>query len=143
MKRMTKEMKTDLQKYYKQISKALPRRGRKTLIPDIKASVNSYLAEHPDATFEDVVSYVGTPECIANEYYANQDSTKITKKIQSSRLILRVVISIVLFVLAIFIGLMIYIIIDVIRSTPTYYDEVLEVGIPFEVSDTDLLQVDG
>ena len=52
-------------------------------------------------------------------------------------------ISIVLFVLAIFIGLMIYIIIDVIRSTPTYHDEVLEVGIPFEVSDTDLLQVDG
>ena len=140
---MKKGIETDLKRHYKQIDKALPWEGRKDLLPGIKSGVNSYLAEHPEATIDDVIAYVGTPECIAGEYYANQDSTKITKKIQSSRLILRVVISIVLFVLAIFIGLMIYIIIDVIRSTPTYYDEVLEVGIPFEVSDTDLLQVDG
>jgi hypothetical protein len=64
-------MENDLEKFYKEIEKALPRDGRKTLFPDVKAGVNSYLTENPEATFDDVVSYVGTPECIANEYYAN------------------------------------------------------------------------
>ena len=64
-------MENDLEKFYKEIEKALPRDGRKTLLPDVKVGVNSYLAENPEATFDDVVSYVGTPECIANEYYAN------------------------------------------------------------------------
>jgi hypothetical protein len=54
-----------------------------------------------------------------------------------------VVFFIVLFALVIFIGFMLYVIVDDVLTAPTYYDEVLEIGIPFEVSDTDLLQVDG
>lgn len=105
---MKNNLEKELDKYYRQISKALPREGRNTLLPDIKAGVNAYLAENPEATIEDVVAYVGTPECIAGEYYANQDSTKITREIKASSVILTVVISIVTFVLTVYIGFMLY-----------------------------------
>ena len=79
---MKKGIETDLKRHYKQIDKALPWEGRKDLLPGIKSGVNSYLAEHPEATIDDVIAYVGTPEDIAAEYYANQDGGNITKKIR-------------------------------------------------------------
>ena len=82
MKYMKKGIETDLKRHYKQIDKALPWEGRKDLLPGIKSVVNSYLAEHPEATIDDVIAYVGTPEDIAAEYYANQDGGNITKKIR-------------------------------------------------------------
>ena len=82
MKYMKKGIETDLKRHYKQIDKALPWEGRKDLLPGIKSGVNSYLAEHPEATIDDVIAYVGTPEDIAAEYYANQDGGNITKKIR-------------------------------------------------------------
>ena len=44
--------------------------------------MDSYLAENPDAAIDDVIAYVGTPECIANEYYANQDGRELTKEMK-------------------------------------------------------------
>ena len=139
MKRMKKGIESDIKNYYKKISKALPREGRRTLLPDIKTGVNSYLAEHPEANIEDVISYVGTPEDIAAEYYANQDGTKITKKIKASRLILTVVLSIVLFVMAVYICFMLYTFIKDVLYYPLYSAEELEMGKPFVVTETDLL----
>ena len=129
MKRMKKGIAKELKKYYKQIAKALPQEGRRTLLPDIKAGVNSYLAENPEAT----------PEDIAAEYYANQDGTKITKKIKASRLILTVVLSIVLFVMAVYICFMLYTFIKDVLYYPLYSAEELEMGKPFVVTETDLL----
>ena len=139
MKRMKKGIETDLKRHYKQIDKALPWEGRKDLLPGIKSGVNSYLAEHPEATIDDVIAYVGTPEDIAAEYYANQDGTKITKKIKASRLILTVVLSIVLFVMAVYICFMLYTFIKDVLYYPLYSAEELEMGKPFVVTETDLL----
>ncbi len=135
---MKTNIERDLKGYYKEISKALPKDGRKTLLPDIKAGVNSYLAENPDAAIDDVIAYVGTPECIAGEYYANQDGTKITREIKASRLILTIVISIVMFVLVIYIGFMLYTIVKDVLGFPTYRGDVVEIGRPFDVTETDL-----
>ena len=139
MKRMKKGIAKELKKYYKQIAKALPREGRRTLLHDIKAGVNSYLAENPEATVDDVIAYVVTTEDIAAEYYANQDGTKITKKIKASRLILTVVLSIVLFVMAVYICFMLYTFIKDVLYYPLYSAEELEMGKPFVVTETDLL----
>lgn len=136
---MKKGIETDLKRHYKQIDKALPWEGRKDLLPGIKSGVNSYLAEHPEATIDDVIAYVGTPEDIAAEYYANQDGTKITKKIKASRLILTVVLSIVLFVMAVYICFMLYTFIKDVLYYPLYSAEELEMGKPFVVTETDLL----
>ncbi len=108
MKTVKKGRSRELNKYYKEIAKALPRKGKKTLLPHIKAGVEDYLAENPEATIDDVVSYAGTPEDISAEYYATQEGTKITKEIKSSRLIKSVVLAIVLSALVIYMGFMLY-----------------------------------
>ena len=85
MKSKENDVQTEIETYFQQISKALPREGRKTLLPDIRAGVESYLAENPEAGIDDVVSYVGTPEDIAAEYYSNLDGGEITKEIKVGR----------------------------------------------------------
>ena len=139
MKSKENDVQTEIETSFQQIAKALPREGRRTLLPDIKAGVNSYLAENPEATVDDVIAYVVTPEDIAAEYYANQDGTKITKKIKASRLILTVVLSIVLFVMAVYICFMLYTFIKDVLYYPLYSAEELEMGKPFVVTETDLL----
>ena len=138
MKTKENSIEKDIEKYFKEVSKALPQEGRKSLLPDIKAGVDSYLVENPGATIDDVISYVGTPECIANEYYANQEGTKITREIKTSRLILTVIISVVLLVMVIYIGFMLHAVIKDVLGIPAYYEEVLEIDLPFEVSDSDM-----
>ncbi len=101
-------MRKDLKKYYRDIARALPPEGRKTLLSGIRSGVASYLAENPQATLEDVAAYVGTPECIANDYYANQDGRKITRKINASRRRLTVFSVLVLAALALFIGFLLF-----------------------------------
>ena len=85
MKSKENDGQTEIETYFQQIAKALPREGRKTLLPDIRAGVESYLAENPEAGIDDVVSYVGTPEDIAAEYYSNLDGGEITKEIKVGR----------------------------------------------------------
>ena len=97
MKSKENDVQTEIETYFQQISKALPREGRKTLLPDIRAGVESYLAENPEAGIDDVVSYVGTPEDIAAEYYSNLDGGEITGEMKIGR---KIVVIILLFVLA-------------------------------------------
>ncbi len=85
MKSKENQREKDIRQYLRNVAKALPPKGRKTLLPGIRSGVASYLAENPQATMEDVAAYVGTPECIANEYYANQDGRKITQEMRIGR----------------------------------------------------------
>ena len=85
MKSKENDVQTEIETYFQQIAKALPREGRKTLLPDIRAGVESYLAENPEAGIDDVVSYVGTPEDIAAEYYSNLDGGEITGEMKIGR----------------------------------------------------------
>ena len=129
---MNKGIEKGLKKYYREVARALPRDGRETLLPDIKAGVDSYLAENPEARLDDVIDYVGTPECIAGEYYANQDGTKITKKIKAGRIILIGVVSVVLAALLFLTGFTLFALIKGILGTPAYSVTELEIGPVFE-----------
>ena len=108
MKSKENQREKDIRQYLRNVAKALPPKGRKTLLPGIRSGVASYLAEKPQATMEDVAAYVGTPECIANDYYANQDGRKITRKINASRRRLTVFSVLVLAALALFIGFLLF-----------------------------------
>lgn len=108
MKSKENQREKDIRQYLRNVAKALPPEGRKTLLSDIRSGVASYLAEKPQATMEDVAAYVGTPECIANDYYANQDGRKITRKINASRRRLTVFSVLVLAALALFIGFLLF-----------------------------------
>ena len=108
MKSKENQREKDIRQYLRNVAKALPPKGRKTLLPGIRSGVASYLAEKPQATMEDVAAYVGTPEGIANEYYANQNGRKITRKINASRRRLTVFSVLVLAALALFIGFLLF-----------------------------------
>ncbi len=69
MKSKENQREKDIRQYLRNVAKALPPEGRKTLLSDIRSGVASYLAENPQATLEDVASFVGTPEGIANEVH--------------------------------------------------------------------------
>ena len=53
MKSKENDVQTEIETYFQQIAKALPREGRKTLLPDIRAGVESYLAENPEAGIDE------------------------------------------------------------------------------------------
>ena len=109
MKSKENQREKDIRQYLRNVAKALPPKGRKTLLSDIRSGVASYLAENPQATLEDVASFVGTPEGIANDYYyANQDGRKITRKINANRRRLTVFSVLVLAALALFIGFLLF-----------------------------------
>ena len=108
MKSKENQREKDIRQYLRNVTKALPPEGRKTLLSDIRSGVASYLAENPQATLEDVASFVGTPEGIANDYYANQDGRIITRKNNASRRILTVFSVLVLAALALFIGFLLF-----------------------------------
>ena len=129
------KMEKELKKFYKEIAKALPAEGRKTLIPGIQAGVESFLAENPDAAIEDVIAYVGTPVDIAGEYYATQEGAVITRKINLSRIILITVVSVVSLALLIYAGFMLYLLIKDILTYPAYSIE----GPAIVVSTSELL----
>ena len=129
---MNKGIEKGLKKYYREVARALPRDGRKALLPGIREGVEAYLAENPEARLDDVIAYVGTPECIAGEYYANQDGREITQKIKASRIILIGVVSVMLAALLFFTGFTLFALIKGVLGTPAYSITELEIGPVFE-----------
>ena len=96
------DMEKQLNGFYREIAMALPQDGRKTFLPGIKAGIDSFLADDPDATIDDVISYFGTPECIANEYYAIRDGRQLTKESKTGKNIWMIVLVSLLLVVFIF-----------------------------------------
>ena len=86
---MTRNLNKELKKYYRDIGKALSgSKEKKTIITQIKSSVNNYLEENQDATISDVVNRIGSPHQIANEYIDNQSNDEIAAKIKVGKRIL-------------------------------------------------------
>lgn len=103
---MKNNLKKELDKYYHDISKALPRNRKKEFLTDIKNGVNSYLADNPEATIDDVITFIGEPKDIADEYYANETGEEITKGIKIGKkivfsVIIVLVIAIIIYIIAI------------------------------------------
>ena len=78
-----------LKEYYRSIQKLLPCSlcQKRKLMKDIRCSVDSFLQEHPDATFETVSAHFGTPQQIAESYIEEmspqelQQQAKVKKRI--------------------------------------------------------------
>ena len=78
-----------LKEYYRSIQKLLPCSlcQKRKLMQDIRCSVDSFLQEHPDATFETVSAHFGTPQQIAESYIEEmspqelQQQAKVKKRI--------------------------------------------------------------
>ena len=87
-------MNQDIEAYLKQIERNLftcSRKKRSAFLRDFRGGIDSYLAEHPQATAQELRMVFGTPEAIA-ESFMQSDGVNVTKKVVSSkRTIFRVV----------------------------------------------------
>lgn len=138
MQQMKNNIEKDLKKYYHDIAKVLPLNRKKEFLINIKNGVNSYLADNPNATIDDVIAFIGEPEDIADEYYANKTGEEIVKGIKiSKKIVFSVIVTLVL-------GLIIYIIvmtkmmIDDDKADHGYYTTDLGITESEQISSTDL-----
>lgn len=133
---MNNTIEKDLEKYYHDVSKALAcsTKKKQNIISCLKKGVQSYLADNPNATIEEIIEYLGKPNDIADEYYSNETGKEITKNIKTGRKILFcVVVSLVLALVVYIMAISIMVISDVQGSNGHYDTPVFN-----EVSRTDL-----
>ena len=81
-----KELKT----YFGEIKKSLPcgNKEKKKILRDIQLSVENFLAENTDATFEAVVNHFGTPTQIADTYTEEMPTQELQKKMKTQKWII-------------------------------------------------------
>ena len=86
--------------YYRQVSAWLPCGGKckREIMERIRANVDAYLAEHPDAGLEEIEAHFGGPREIAAAYVANLDTGELLAALRVRRRIMAAVMAAVLFV---------------------------------------------
>ena len=82
-----------LKEYYRSIQKLLPCSlcQKRKLMKDIRCSVDSFLQEHPDATFETVSAHFGTPQQIAETYTEEMSPQELQKQLKVKKRIIGII----------------------------------------------------
>lgn len=83
----------ELKKYYRQIKDWLPCGGplKRKLMGNITATIEGYIAEHPQADFTDLQTHFGTPQQIATAFVDEMDTQELLHSLRIRRRILRTV----------------------------------------------------
>lgn len=97
---------TELIKYFSSIDNALRSSSgeKQHIIKSLRSDIEEYLAEFPEASFENLMSRFGTPDSIAKEYIQGMPVDEINKRIGSAKankkmiLIVLVVIAAIVFI---------------------------------------------
>ena len=84
-----KELKT----YYRQVSTWLPCGGqlKNHLMANITATVDSYVAEHPDADFAALQAHFGTPQQIASSFVDAMETKELLHALRVRKKIVTIV----------------------------------------------------
>ena len=87
-----------LRDYYAGVAALLPCGGRekKTLLRQLRASVEEYLSNAPEATPEELASVFGTPEQIAQSALQTADAGALRKRLSLKKAVLLALLVIVL-----------------------------------------------
>ena len=93
-----------LQTYYKQIKKALPMysKSERTFIEKFQKSVESFVAEFPDASFTNLLDHFGTPDQVSQHYLSSLEPDDLYKRIVYRRRIKRIMTFIAVFAIIAF-----------------------------------------
>ena len=83
----------ELKKYYRQISSWLPCGGplKKQLMGSITATVEGYLAEHPEADFLAIQAHFGTPQQIATAFVDEMETAELLIKLHMRNRIIKII----------------------------------------------------
>ena len=83
----------ELKSYYRQVATWLPCGGRlkKQLMNSITATVDGYLAEHPEADFAALQARFGTPQQIASAFVDEMETDELLNALRVRRRIVKIV----------------------------------------------------
>ena len=83
----------ELKAYYRQVATWLPCGGRlkKQLMARITATVDGYLAEHPEADFAALQTRFGTPRQIASAFVDEMETDELLNALRTRRKIVKIV----------------------------------------------------
>ena len=81
---------TQLKAYYKEIEKLLvcDRKQKNAFISELKANIDDYVSNCPEADIDKIKAEFGTPEIIAESFLSNSDAIAIRKKLNIKKCIL-------------------------------------------------------
>ena len=84
-------MMKELKNYYRRVSAWLPCRGaqKKLIMDNITNTVESYLAEHPEADFAALQAHFGTPEQIASAFVDEMGTGELLNALKVRRKLLK------------------------------------------------------
>lgn len=116
-------MQKQLQSYFKIIKKNLPcyNKAMKTMLDDLKVSVNTFIQENDITSFTQIEQHFGTAEDIAKEFAVGVDNTYV-KSYKFKKRVTAIVLSILAAIMVSIFALVIYIIADGERNQPVNFD---------------------
>lgn len=128
---------TILNKYFQDIERELKADGayKASLLEKLRSDLEDFLEEHPEATEAQLRQFFGSPEDYAREYTATLDPEELCSKVSHGRFHRKLLISVAATVLAVIIGLALWIGIRNHKSAAYYYDEIISDGMLFDISE--------
>lgn len=83
----------ELKSYFREIKEVLPGNDckKKKILRDIRLSVDNFLEENPDATFEAVVEHFGTPQQIGDSYTVEMPPWEMQRQLKIKKRIIGIV----------------------------------------------------
>ena len=94
---------------------------RQKIAKDMQHEVEIYLAEHPEATAEDMAVFFGEPEQIARVLTADMPAEELVKRIRKARFVKYLTVITAVALIAIFVAFMVGIAIYNKNIQPVYY----------------------
>lgn len=116
-------MQKQLQSYFKIIKKNLPcyNKAMKTMLDDLKVSVNTFIQENDITSFTQIEQHFGTAEDIAKEFAVGVDNAYV-KSYKFKKRVTAIVLSILALILVIVASLALYIVVENEIHTPVAHD---------------------
>lgn len=112
----------ELSGYYRSIQKALPCSGcqKRKLMKDIRCSVDSFLQEHPDATFETVSAHFGSPQQIADTYTEEMSPQELQTQLKARKRVVGIVAAAAASIIFIWLAYITVVTCDELNNNPGY-----------------------
>ncbi len=135
---MKKILTSQLKQYYKQINSYIPKKypHRQEIIASIHQDISSYVSEHPDISYEDIIQHFGTPEEMTLSFAESLSLEDIVSTSHKQRRIHIIFISISIVFLCVLTTLIFYFYL-VIKSSPVSIDETITIYKETEITEED------
>lgn len=90
---MTKHDEAALRRYLRTVRGMLPcdRKQKRHILKELQCSVDTFLAEHPDADFSLLQAHFGTPDQIAASYLAGMDTPALLRAMRFRKWVVTIV----------------------------------------------------